>query len=275
VTLTGPYNGASFNAPFGLATDTAGKLYVADLGNSRIVVFTPTGTFVKALSTTLGGQAYQPVGVCVSHAGIVGVGNRAYNNNSPAGNAEFFPANAANNSTPTGYANGLKPSEGYCAFDKAGNFYVDAGNASGGGEKIAYVARGHVNTAGQTLQDSGQGSASYWIGMYCQINGKAILSVGASVGNSTTEKIHNFKVGGPANGPLAFSTVSITTLTSYPATSDALYQLAPSSGTAAKIYDADYGDGAVLDAAIGGGPVSVYNNVSGTVGVATNPTGQY
>jgi hypothetical protein len=278
VTLNASYNGAPFNAPFGLATDAAGKLYVADLNNYRIVVFTAGGVFVKALSTALGGQNYQPVGVCVSNTGIVGVGNRAFNNGSTAGNAEFFPANAANNSTPTGFANGLKPSEGYCAFDMPGNFFVDAGNAGGGGEKIAYVARGHVNVNGQTLKDSNQGSAQYWVGMYSRINNPAndTLSVGASVGSSTTEKVYNWKIGGPPNGPLAFGAIGHYTLTSYPSTTDALYQLAPSAGGAGgTLYVADYGDGAILSAPAGGGAVASYNPVSGAVGVATHPRGQY
>ena len=77
VTLTGPYNGINLSAPIALTLSVKPQwLYVADLSNDRIVVFAYQGVFVKAWTTNLSGQQYQPWGVCVSRKGIVGVGNR-------------------------------------------------------------------------------------------------------------------------------------------------------------------------------------------------------
>ncbi len=52
--------------PRGLATDETGNLYVADTGNSRIVVFRPDGTVVRQIGE--GGLLNQPWGVAVSPA---------------------------------------------------------------------------------------------------------------------------------------------------------------------------------------------------------------
>ena len=114
--------------------------------------------------------------------------------------------------------------------------------------------------------------------MYSRINSPAndTLSVGTSVGSSVTEMVMSWKVSGPAVGPLTFSPLASYTLTAYPATTDAVYQLAPTTGgSSGTLYVADYGNSTVLSAAANGGAVSVYNSVSGTVGVATRPTGQY
>ncbi|MGC1381783.1 MAG: hypothetical protein WA814_12270 [Candidatus Baltobacteraceae bacterium] len=277
VTLIGPYNGLALNAPITVAISKVPKrLYVADLGNNRIVVFTYQGAFVKSLSTALNGQLFQPWGVCVSPRGVVGVANRQFNNSGPPGNVEFFPPNAPNNSTATGSATGLFQSDQFCAFDRKGNFYVDG--TTSGGQKIAYLARAYVNLPGQTLVDSGLGTGSFWVGMYSRINNPAnqTLSVGTSVGSSPTETVANWKVSGPAVGPLTFSPLASYSLTSYPPTTDAVYQLAPTTGGGSgTLYVADYGNNTVLDAAANGGAVAVYNGVSGTVGVATRPTGQY
>src|SRR5579863_5643605 len=51
-----------FAAPFGLATDFTGHVYVADVNNRRVVIFNEaTGACVNVLNTTL-----EPRGVCVS-----------------------------------------------------------------------------------------------------------------------------------------------------------------------------------------------------------------
>ena len=281
VTLNGTYNGLPFNAPISLAIGAnPRRLYVADLNNNRIVVFNYQGSFIKAMSTTLGTTVFQPWGVCVSPRGIVGVGNRQYNNSGPAGNVEFFLPTTPNNGTPSGYASGVLLSDEFCAFDKKSNFFVD-GVALSGGQKIAYVPRFKVNLPGQTLVDSNLGNASFWVGMYSRINNPAndTLSVGTSVGNSSTETVMNWTVSGPGNGPLSFSPLASYVLTSYPVTIDAVYQLAPgrqpADGTAELLYIADYGNSTVLDSPANGGAVVTYNPVGSTVGVATRPTGQY
>jgi DNA-binding beta-propeller fold protein YncE len=278
-TLSGPYNGLSLNAPIGLAISKGPRyLYVADLGNDRIVVFTYEGVFVKWLSTALYGQSYQPSGVCVSPKGVLGVANRQYNNTGAPGNVEFFLPTAASGSGPAGYATGVLESDQFCAFDRHGNFFVDgtANAASGGGQQIAYLIAPHVGLNNQTLVNSGLGNTSFWAGMYSRIDAPLddTLSVGTSVGNSTTETVMNWTVTGLA--VLAFAALPSYVLTPYPATTDAVYQLAPSAGGAAgTLYVADYGDNELLDTGAGGGAMANYAAVSGNVGVTTNPTGQY
>jgi DNA-binding beta-propeller fold protein YncE len=278
-TLSGPYAGLNINAPIGLAfSKPQRRLYVADLGNNRILVFSQNGVFIKWLSTAVAGQQYQPWGVCVSPKGIVGVANRQYNNTGALGNVEFFLPNAASGSGPTGYATGVLGSDAFCAFDRRENFFVDgtATAASGGGQQIAYLTAAHILQANQTLLNSGLGNASYWSGMYSRIDAPVddTLSVGTSIGNSTTETVMNWKVAGVA--VLAFAALPSYILTPYPATTDAVYQLAPSAGGAAgTLYVADYGDNELLDTGAGGGAMANYAAVSGNVGVTTNPTGQY
>lgn len=277
VTLTGPYNGLNLNAPITVAVSKKPKLvYVADLGNNRIVAFTYNGTYVKWLSTGYGGQLYQPWGVCVSQRGVLGVANRQYNNTGPPGNVEFFSPSAPSGSTATGEANGVLTADQFCAFDRAGNFFVDGPTSAG--QKIAYLARAFVNLPGQTLIDSGLGTASFWVGMYSRINSPAddTLSVGTSVPSSSTQTIMNWKVAGPAAGPLTFTSLSPYTLTSYPLSGNAVYQLAPTrGGSTGNVLVADYGNNQTLTAPANGGSTSLYNNVSSTTGVATRPTGQY
>ena len=277
VTLTGPYNGLNLNAPITVAiSKTPKRLYVADLGNNRILVFTYNGTFVKWWSTGYGGALFQPWGVCVSRRGLVGVANRQYNNTGPPGNVEFFTPNAPNGSQATGEASGVLIADQFCAFDKSGNFFVDGTTSAG--QKIAYLASAFVNLPGQTLIDSGLGTASFWVGMYSRINNPAddTLSVGTSTPSSTNQTIKNWKVSGPNIGPLTFTALSPYTLTGYPSTVNAVYQLAPTrGGSTGNVFVADYGAGQTLTAPANGGATALYNNVSSTTGVATRPTGQY
>lgn len=282
VTLTGPYNGVFLNSPIGLALSKSPQwLYVADLLNDRIVVFNHKGVFVKAWTTNLNGATYQPWGVCITiHGGIVGVGNRQFNNTGAAGNVEFFKVTTPNGGGPTGYATGILQSDRYCAFDRKGNFFVDglAFGSVGGGPQIAYVAKAYVNIAAQTLTNSTLGNANSWSGMYSRINSvnTDTLSVGAAVPYATTQTVYNWKVTGPAAGPLTFTALSPYSLTSFPSTGNPLYQLAPSAvGSVGNLYISDYGAGTVFYTPANGGPVAPYNPVSATAGVITQPIGQY
>jgi len=277
ITLNGTYNGQPLSGPYGLATDNAGNLYVADSNNIRILVFTKNGTFVKEWITGLMSGKYEPVGVCVSNTlGVVGVGNQATSGS--AGNVMFFNTSAANFSGPTGWASWtVKPSEGYCAFTKIGDFFVDAADANGSNRRVAYVPRGKVNLPSQALVNSGVSPAGYWVGMYCNKGtDTTVLHVGAAVNAATTQKIYGWQVTGPANGPLTFTPKPTILLTSYPTATNPLQQIAPATpGPGRKLYVADYGAGSVLDAPDpAGGAVSVFGSVTSAVGVATYPDGQ-
>jgi hypothetical protein len=278
ITLTGA-NSISFNAPVSVAIGRKPKyLYVADLNNDRVVVFTYKGVYVKWLDTNVGSLNYQPWSVCVNDEGTVGVANRQYNNYGTPGNVEFFLPSAATGSGPTGTASGVLESDQYCAFDVKGDFFVD-GTAYGGGQEIAYLPPVDV-PAGGVLDNSLLGSGSYWVGMYSRIDSPAdrTVSVGAAVGSSSTQDVDTWTVSGPATGPLTFAPCACSpyAFTSYPVTVDPMYQIAPSTGgIGGSLYLADFGSGQILSGPATGGSVATYETLGGVTGVATRPTGQY
>lgn len=62
-----------FNTAVGVAVDTAGNVFVADLFNHRIEVFSPSGTFIRKFGTagTGNGQLQYPTGIAVDSSGYV------------------------------------------------------------------------------------------------------------------------------------------------------------------------------------------------------------
>jgi hypothetical protein len=270
----------------GLAT-SANRLYVADK-HSKIWVFTLQGTFVKVWSTSIGSTTYNPWSVCVTHhppaPDVIGVGTyQAGSSAIPV--AEFFSAGAPSGSGPTGYASGAGlTSQVWCAFDKAGDFFVD-GTTALHHPRIAYLARGHVNVAAQTLVNSGLGAAHDWASMYSRIDANPAqnwLSVNALVQCYTgcSQTVHNWKIfPDPVNGPIGFVAKPTYTFTGWPSSpSSPIYQLAPSAGGAAgQLYMAALYNNVILSAPANGGPVAPWNLYyqGNPLGLATVPTGQY
>jgi len=201
---------------------------------------------------------------------------RQYNLSGSPGIVEFFRSTLPNGASASGYASGVLESAQNCAFDIKSNSFVD-GTALTGGQKIAYLIASQVNLPNKTLVDSGLGIGSFWSGMFSRVNSPAndTLSVGIAVGSSSTEVINTY----PISGSITFGTPTTCTLTNYPVTTDPLYQLAPSTGgTTGRLYDADYGDSAVLQASSACSPssaVSTFKGISSVTGVATYPRGQY
>ncbi|HLY03134.1 MAG TPA: hypothetical protein VKR56_11655 [Candidatus Cybelea sp.] len=266
----------------GLAT-SGSHLYVADK-RGQILVFTTSGTFVKLWKTSIGTTTYSPWAVCVTHPpapAVVGVTNY-HAGSSAIPVAEFFSANAPNGSGPTGYASGAGlTSQVWCAFDKLGDFFVD-GTTATNHQRIAYLARAHINVPAQALVNSGLGSAHDWASMYSRINaGPMKLSVNALVQcpSGCSQIVHNWKITGPAAGPLAFTPQPPYTFTGWPSSpSSPIYQLAPSTGGAAgHLYMAALYNNSILRAPANGGAVAPWNLYyqGNPLGLATVPTGQY
>ncbi len=263
-TINGASSGTPFYAPFGLATDQAGDLYVADVNNSRVVVFNAAGGYLATLHTQ---PNEQPYSVCVSRTGVVAVADRPASTGT--GDIEFFTNYSVG--TMTGNASGVVIANEWCAFDAVGNFF-SVGTKPGVGQKILYLRHNLVNLPNKTMLDSNLGSATYWMGMYVQTGYKQ-LSVGGNY------KIQNFAINPNTGKPHGVPTV--TALTGYPLGSDAFYQPAPTAGGGnASIYIADYGASLVLGAPVGGGnrpggAISTFVTLGTAVGIATYPTGQY
>jgi hypothetical protein len=277
ITLHGSYNGLSLTGLYTLAIGSSPNyLYVPDIYNYRIVVFDYSGNYVKWLSTKLGNTNYEPWGVCVSSQGVLGVGN--IQEGAAQGNVEFFPPNAASGSLPTGDATGQMQRQTECAFDSAGNFFVEDGNT--GGSHIDYLAASNVGVTGQTLVDAGLGTSS-WVGMYSRVDSPAdqTLSVGINTPDSATQKVYTWTVNGPPAGPLTFTPCACSPYTfhHYPHnTGNAMDDVSPSSGGASGVlYMADYGKGRILQGPANGGHVTTYETLRSAIGVATNPSGQY
>jgi hypothetical protein len=305
ITLNGTEapGGTYFNAPFYLATDALGQLYVADLNNDRVVRYTKKGVFAplptasQVYETDYGGQAFQPEGVCVTQKGILGVANRAYNNSGPT-SVEVFNQSG----TLIGFAtnSGLTSAES-CAFDKLGDLFL-AGSTNNG-QQIYYLNRGLI-TLTATLVNSGIPNTSYWISLYSRINGGGddyYLSAGSPPSTCapgpfcapiSTWKLSNTAAGNgppPASGTIHFQPAPATpwlcTINGYPNNYDAVYQAAPQKGAGnASLFIADYANSSIEES----GPASCPDNANGSqanptifaapaapVGVATYPTGQY
>ena len=118
---------ASFYFPSGLALDTSGNVYVADLFNKLVRKVTPNGT-VSTFGPSFGGWEFaQPRGVAVDRAGNVYVadsGNNRIAMISPSGVVSTLAGNGTG-----GFADGAGTSATFyyptgIALDGVGNIYV-------------------------------------------------------------------------------------------------------------------------------------------------------
>lgn len=306
ITLNGTeaLGGTPFNAPFYLATDSAGNLYVADLGNDRVVRYTRTGAFnpvptaTQVYNTDFGGQAFQPAGVCVNPKGLLGVANRAYNG---TGQTNFEIFDQFSGALVAQGGSSTLANAGSCAFDKLGDFFLSGGSTSGS-QQIYYLARGNFSLSA-TLTNSGISGSSYWLSLFSRINGGAndyYLSADSPPQTCTsppfcepitTWRVSNSAGTGPplATGPIYFTAVFGSPWTcqvpGYPNSGNAVFQAAPQKGGVnGALFIADYGNSSVEKSGPGScadnantsqATPSIFATPAAPVGVATYPTGQY
>jgi DNA-binding beta-propeller fold protein YncE len=62
-----------FDSPRGIATDSAGNIFIADTGNGRVEKFSPTGTFLSIIGTKGSGhgQLADPNGIAIDRSGNI------------------------------------------------------------------------------------------------------------------------------------------------------------------------------------------------------------
>ena len=154
-----------FSQPQGLALDTAGNLYVADTGNSRIQVY---AAGFKGTPTTINDPGESPASVTIDSKGNLGVTNILTTSDGP-GSVSFFNKGGTLLATLSN-ANFAKVI--FDAFDDKGNLYIDGTNASG-----AFVAGevvGGVSGKAITILATGN-SVGYPGGIAISSTGKIAL----------------------------------------------------------------------------------------------------
>jgi serine/threonine protein kinase/sugar lactone lactonase YvrE len=168
---------AQFNAPTGLAIDSAGTLYVADTFNHRIRKIAPDGTVTTLAGSGeqgLGGGGFadgppgaakfrEPTGIAVDAAGnlyVADKGNNRIRKITPAGDVSTLAGSGAPDAAGGGFADGPSASArfnapGAVAVDAAGNVYV----ADTFNQRIRTISpAGYVTTlAGSSAQGAADG----------------------------------------------------------------------------------------------------------------------
>ncbi len=173
---------AEFNHPFGVAVDSSGSVYVADVGNNCIRKISPAGVVTTLAGGTKGfadgtgsaAEFSQPYGVAVDSSGNVYVadtGNNRIRKISPLGVVTTVAGSGSGASDGVGTAATFNQPHGI-AVDASGNLYVaDTNNC-----RIRKITPAGVVT---TLAGSTQGFAD-GTGSAAQFSLPAAIAVGVS-----------------------------------------------------------------------------------------------
>jgi hypothetical protein len=131
------------NAPFGLTTDSAGNLYVANSQGANVLVYSQP---YKSISRTLNEPGRYPLDVAVSKAGLVGVMTETAP--SGPGNVTFYKKGSTSECANVSDSNWNEVSFG--AFDAFGNLFVDGVDREGN-PLVGEVSGGCAATSLTTL----------------------------------------------------------------------------------------------------------------------------
>jgi hypothetical protein len=131
------------DAPFGITTDLAGNLYVANSQSANVFVYSQP---YKSVSLTLNEPGRYPLDVAVSKAGLVGVMNETAP--SGPGDVTFYKKGSASACADVSDSNWNEISFG--AFDASGNLFVDGVDREGN-PLVGEVSGGCAATSVATL----------------------------------------------------------------------------------------------------------------------------
>jgi serine/threonine-protein kinase len=191
----GPAATASFNAPYGIAVDVAGNVYVADAGNNAIRKITPegivttlAGSGAAGMTNGIGTQAtfFSPYGIAVDAAGNVFVGdtyNRLIRKITPDGMVSTVAGGGTINSDTPGFFGGPFG----IALDASGNLYV----ADFGLNQIRKVSTSGAVTV---LAGSGQKGSDNGPGDLATFDGPSGIAVDEATGNIYVADYRNNKI---------------------------------------------------------------------------------
>jgi sugar lactone lactonase YvrE len=151
VTFTATAGGEGLNSPNGIAVDTAGNLYIADTGNSRVVKVPIGGGAGTAISATVNGLSLSgPVDLTLDGAGdlfIADTGNNRIVEIPVGGGASVAIAPIADSiglEKPTGVA--VDPTGDLYIVDQANNRVIEA-PTGGGVATVVAIPEGYTLTA--------------------------------------------------------------------------------------------------------------------------------
>jgi hypothetical protein len=261
--------------PEGVAVDASHNLYAIDATGPDVLVYAPPYTGTPKVLT---GAGVEPTGVAVDSNGNVAVTSLGSPSGGPGG--VVFYAKGATAPTNTIPANSKFAGDFYCAFDAAGNLYLDSKNGSGpfeAGEVVGGIKGTSVKplTTKNLVQYPGgmQVTESGYIAILDQGNGNGAPTIyaynpphGGSLGNPVkTTPLSN------ANDAVAFAFEGLHD--GFVLTADTFYTLNVRK-TARPDHQDQIGQTQVFRYPAGGGATKsvrlAYNAV--IVGVAANPS---